>query len=163
MKTPVPPFVALIFFLFCLQSAKSQFNNQKFVTYTTEDGLTDNYVVKVVLDNKGFVWAATRNGISRFDGLKFTNYTVDKPAGNGLRSSWITDLAVDRRGVLWVSTEWGICYYDEPADRFHYINKPNDMVVLYKAPLLLQGDDLWIATEHGLKKVNTVTNTIFPA
>ncbi|HUC80651.1 MAG TPA: two-component regulator propeller domain-containing protein, partial [Flavisolibacter sp.] len=147
-------------FLLSTLLATAQFNNQKFITYTTEDGLTDNYVVKIVTDTKGFVWTATRNGISRFDGLKFTNYTVDKPAGNGLRSSWITDLAIDKRGTLWASTEWGVCYYDVAADKFRYVNKMNDLVVLYKAPLFLQGDVLWVAAESGLKKINTITKAL---
>ncbi|MEO5984221.1 MAG: two-component regulator propeller domain-containing protein, partial [Ferruginibacter sp.] len=69
-------------------------NNFSFKTYTTEDGLPDNSVVKIITDPKGFLWIATRNGLSRFDGSEFTNYTLFAPKGNGLRSSWIADLKV---------------------------------------------------------------------
>jgi|GEM_PF-1636649 len=160
MRTRLLQFVLFLSACFFLIAAAAQFNNKKFITYTTEHGLTDNYVIKIISDKKGFVWVATRNGISRFDGLRFTNYTVDKPASNGLRSSWITDLVVDNRGLLWVSTEWGLCYFDESSDKFRYVNKQNDFVVLYKGPLLLQGDNLWMAAENGLKKINAVTKAV---
>lgn len=161
MKTRLlyPLFFLIAFFFSPVVNA--QFHNQKFITYTTENGLTDNYVVKVLTDKKGFVWVATRNGLSRFDGLKFTNYTVNQPAGNGLRSSWITDLAVDEQDRLWVSTEWGVCYYDEAADKFHYVNKMNEIIVLYKGPLYREKETLWVAAENGLKKINTKTKEYF--
>lgn len=157
MKTRLLHFIFFLWFFLLAYVANAQFHNQKFVTYTTENGLTDNYVVKITTDKKGFVWLATRNGLSRFDGLHFTNYTVNQPLGNGLRSSWITDLAVDEKGLLWVSTEWGVCYYEETTDKFLYVNEADGIVVLYKGPLYIEKDALWIAAENGLKKINTAT------
>ena len=149
-------------FVFAASAAASQsrFSHMKFITYSTENGLADNYVVKTLSDKKGFLWVATRNGLSRFDGLVFTNYTVDNPAGNGLRSSWITDLALDSSGTVWVSTEWGVCYYNDSTGRFCYLNKKDELVVLYRAPLYVYGDVLWMACDGALLKINTRTKTL---
>ena len=156
-------FTIAILILFWPIRSHAQFedpNNFSFKTYTTEHGLPDNSVVKIITDPKGFLWIATRNGLSRFDGSEFKNYTLYAPKGNGLRSSWITDLIVDKTGALWVSTEWGLCYYDAANDRFNYVNKKEDLVILYKAPMCIEEHILWIATESGLKKVNTYTKEI---
>lgn len=133
----------------------------KFVNYTTKDGLTDDVALKIVHDKRGFIWIATYNGLSRFDGYNYKNYTFVPGDTNSLRSIWVTDLLVDRKGLLWVSTEWGICWYDEVADNFHYINPINTLQILYKAPMCLgQNDDIWFATESGLALINTSTKKI---
>ncbi|MBL7702719.1 MAG: histidine kinase [Ferruginibacter sp.] len=126
--------------------------------YTTEQGLAGNEVVKVLQDKRGFIWAATHNGLSKFDGYSFRNYTFNPADTTGLRSIWVTDLALDSLGTIWVSTEWGVAWYDENHDRFRYINDKTEFTVLYKAPLTVsQNGILWFACEDGLYKVNTAT------
>lgn len=39
--------------------------------YTIFDGLPQNQCMKVYQDSKGFIWVATKGGVSRFDGQKF--------------------------------------------------------------------------------------------
>jgi ligand-binding sensor domain-containing protein len=45
-------------------------------TYTTGEGLPRDSVTLVRQDSRGFIWLATGEGLSRFDGYKFTNYTT---------------------------------------------------------------------------------------
>lgn len=45
-----------------------------FSHYTTEQGLSNNAVFRILCDSKGFVWFFTWNGISRYDGYRFVNY-----------------------------------------------------------------------------------------
>ena len=150
---------SLLFLLICTHAVHAQPGNYRYKTYTTLDGLTDNGVVKTLQDRKGFLWVATRSGLSRFDGTTFTNYNHIPGDSTSLRSNWITDLALDPTGVLWISTEWGLCWYDEMYDCFRYINPRKQMLVLYKGPLCMDGSTLWMASEDGLQKVNTVTKT----
>lgn len=49
-----------------------------FSHYTSEDGLCSNATNDIVQDSMGFTWIATVNGVSRFDGSRFVNYTVDQ-------------------------------------------------------------------------------------
>ena len=39
--------------------------------YTTENGLPQNSVKDIITDKYGFLWIATENGITRFDGSQF--------------------------------------------------------------------------------------------
>lgn len=44
--------------------------------YTTADGLGSSAVNRLLYDSRGFLWLATRDGLSRFDGYRFTNYKL---------------------------------------------------------------------------------------
>jgi hypothetical protein len=46
--------------------------------YTTEDGLPSNGIKGLQWDEQtGFLWIATEAGVSRFNGLDFTNFTIE--------------------------------------------------------------------------------------
>jgi ligand-binding sensor domain-containing protein len=51
----------------------------KFKTYTVNEGLVHNKVNKTVMDAQGFLWIATEGGLSRFDGVTFTNFKNELP------------------------------------------------------------------------------------
>jgi ligand-binding sensor domain-containing protein/two-component sensor histidine kinase len=76
------------------------------------DGLVNDWVNRIVQDSHGFIWFCTRDGLSRFDGYQFTNYT----AADGLADSYITGLVETRDGAYWVATWGGLCRFN-PADR----------------------------------------------
>ena len=57
-------------------------------TYSIEDGLVNNDVSNIYQDQQGFIWLCTRGGLSRYDGIRFTNYTTD----NGLTNDMINDI-----------------------------------------------------------------------
>jgi ligand-binding sensor domain-containing protein len=129
--------------------------------YTTYNGLTGNEVVKTLKDDKGFLWIATHNGISRFDGKSFKNFTHNPSDTNSLRSIWVTDLLQDKNHTIWATTEWGLCYYDELQNRFRYIHPKDVISVLYKAPVMVDAKGtIWLAAENGLFKINALTRTI---
>lgn len=56
-----------------------------FKSFTVQDGLVANPVRCIYQDNKGFIWLGTFEGISRYDGYKFNNYTTN----NGLSHNFI--------------------------------------------------------------------------
>ncbi len=151
----------LLLFGFVICASQAQSNNEidfQFKTYTTTQGLADNIIVKTVKDKYGFLWIATHNGLSRFDGLSFKHYTHNPIDSTSLRSIWIADLLVDDRQTLWVTTEYGVCYYEENKDRFVYINRPTEIQLVYKLPMCKDDHNtVWIAAEDGLKKINSIT------
>ena len=51
----------------------------------------------MIQDRSGFIWFATANGVSKFDGHKFINYTTS----DGLNSSNITNLIEGYRGEIY--------------------------------------------------------------
>lgn len=71
--------------------------------YDVSNGLAHSHVAAMHQDAKGYLWVATWEGLSRFDGYRFTNYTEL----DGLGSPIINDITEDRTGNLWVATNGG--------------------------------------------------------
>jgi len=71
--------------------------------YDVSDGLAHSHVTAMHQDAKGYLWLATWEGLSRFDGYRFTNYGPR----DGLGDPIINDIAEDRQGRLWVATNGG--------------------------------------------------------
>ena len=47
----------------------------KFNHIATEHGLSSNFVTSTLQDSDGFLWISTHNGLNRYDGYQFINYT----------------------------------------------------------------------------------------
>ncbi|SIQ35845.1 hybrid sensor histidine kinase/response regulator transcription factor [Maribacter ulvicola] len=64
-----------------------------------EEGLPHDNVSDIMFDNKNRLWAATRNGISRFnfDNQKFMPLQEPKE----LKGKWVTDMLTDANGDIW--------------------------------------------------------------
>lgn len=67
--------------------------------YGPENGLSHREVNAILQDRRGFMWFATKFGLNRFDGLKFTTYTKER---NGLDFDEIESIAQDANGLLWL-------------------------------------------------------------
>jgi ligand-binding sensor domain-containing protein len=74
-----------------------------FKTYAVEDGLVSNPVRRIFQDSKGFIWIATWEGLSEYDGHKFTNYTI----ANGLSHNMVNDMYESADGKLYVAENNG--------------------------------------------------------
>ena len=77
-------------------------------TYTTADGLARDQINRIVRDSRGFLWFATPEGLSRFDGYRFTSYTINR----GLPDRQVNDLLETRDGRYWVATGDGLCLFN---------------------------------------------------
>jgi ligand-binding sensor domain-containing protein len=74
-----------------------------FKTYTIGDGLIANTVHKIFQDNKGFIWMTTREGLSKYDGYRFINYSF----ANGLAGNLVNDIYEKANGQLLVAENEG--------------------------------------------------------
>jgi ligand-binding sensor domain-containing protein/two-component sensor histidine kinase len=74
-----------------------------FKIFTTENGLPQNIVNRVMRDSHGFLWFCTEDGLSRFDGQFFTNYN----STNGLPHPQINHILEADDGSFWVATYGG--------------------------------------------------------
>ncbi|HEX8250046.1 MAG TPA: two-component regulator propeller domain-containing protein [Pyrinomonadaceae bacterium] len=76
--------------------------------FTSADGLGSSFVNNLMRDSRGFLWLATRDGLSRFDGSRFITYQVGtKDAPPGIENIYETS-----RGVYWITTTSGLYRYN---------------------------------------------------
>jgi len=74
-------------------------------SWNTNDGLPADRVRHLKEDTLGFMWIATFNGVSRFDGVRFRNYDVSNTAG--LANNLVNALYEDRGGNMWLGHDTG--------------------------------------------------------
>jgi ligand-binding sensor domain-containing protein len=98
----------LLFLFFCSAVARSQ--EPSHIQYTVKDGLPGAIVYHALQDKNGFIWFATNQGVSRFDGRTFKNYAKE----NGLPDNEILRLYLDRNNNMWFISISGIpsVYYN---------------------------------------------------
>ncbi len=95
----------LILAIATAQSVRAQ--RPSFRIFTTQDGLVRNWVTKIHLDSKGYLWFCTVEGISLFDGYRFANFSTR----DGLPTRLVSDMIETQRGDLWFATLAGLARF----------------------------------------------------
>jgi len=71
--------------------------------WQTPQGLPESTITCVRQTQDGYLWLGTRNGLVRFDGLRFA--VIRDHDGAKLENAWIADLAEDADHGLWIATD----------------------------------------------------------
>jgi ligand-binding sensor domain-containing protein len=75
----------------------------------TQGSNTSDEVRCALQDRAGNLWfGTTGEGVYRYDGKLFTQFTVK----NGLSNNCVYSILEDKEGNIWFGTEYGICRYD---------------------------------------------------
>src|ERR1700754_804796 len=105
-------------------SAQAQRKNLKFAVLDINDGLSQNNVMCVLEDSRGFLWFGTRDGLNKYDGYKFTRYRYETQNPYSISNNFINAITEDDSGNIWVATNSGLNRYDRKTDRFfHYLHQ----------------------------------------
>lgn len=122
-------------------------NFNKIGTFSSNDGLPSNHIYDFIEDNNGFLWIATNNGVSRFDGKYFYNYSVK----NGLPSNDALQIIKENNGTIWINCFNELpSYFDEINNQFVPM-KPNSTINKIGASLL----QYIVLANGGIKFYNT--------
>ena len=131
--------------------------------FSTNNGLSSNAISNMVQDDYGFIWIATWNGLSRFDGYNFYNYRT----GNGSHipnlHNRILDLVVDTWQNVWMRMYDGrIFVLDRKKDQFinplQSISGHDDLRTQYPLVVTSSGDVLASFDGVGLYKMRLDPN-----
>jgi ligand-binding sensor domain-containing protein/two-component sensor histidine kinase len=76
--------------------------------WTRQHGLPQDTIRTIAQTTDGYLWLGTDEGLARFDGYEFVNFTKDQ---GRLASNSITSLAASRDGSLWIGTSNGLTHY----------------------------------------------------
>ena len=84
--------------------------------YKTKDGLCCDFVLGIGQDRNGFIWTATQDGVSRFDGTNFKNYSKKR---GGLMRNNVSCLSNTPEGDILFGGDNGMLQsYDWSTDTF---------------------------------------------
>jgi ligand-binding sensor domain-containing protein len=98
------------------------FENGKWKTYTTKDGLAHRAVLSLALDKStGDVWAGTMGGLSRISGGRIDSYTQ---LTSGLSNDVVYGVSVEGESV-WVATAAGGCKLNTRTGQWTLYNERN--------------------------------------
>jgi ligand-binding sensor domain-containing protein len=86
---------------------------QKF--WSSENGLPQNSVHRILRTRDGYLWIATEGGVARFNGIQFTIFNQESTPE--FTSNDTCCLAEDGRGSLWIGTSDGLLRYVSGAFR----------------------------------------------
>ncbi len=143
-------FVCLLFLLSETMAAQ-HFNIE---TFTTKDGLVNDNVRSLVTDSSGFLWIATWDGISRYDGYSFKNYYHHPNDSLSLPYFSIYNLMVDGGNNLWIITDQrNVAIYDRDNDIFRGIrNSYHNMPEIYNSISIDESGYLWLIKADSIFK-----------
>jgi signal transduction histidine kinase/ligand-binding sensor domain-containing protein len=157
----VAGFLLLLFFA----AGRAQHDFQNLDCLSMDDGLSDNQVVCIAQDRRGFMWFGTDRGLNRFDGFSFTTYLHDPANRTGIADNKVTALYEDRRQALWIGTSAGLHRFNYEHELFEDFPLTNDAG---SAPVISvifedQHGTLWVGTEgQGLFRWNITAGKFEP-
>ena len=132
-------------------------------TITDEQGLVDNRVNTVFQDKNAFIWIGTFNGLSRFDGHEFVNFSREAAEPDVIGFGDVREIVQTPDNNLWLRSDWnnsfGVNAFDPDNNIFkHYKNLPSNPNSLssnnvFKIFVDSKGN-LWVATKNGLNLYN---------
>lgn len=129
--------------------------------FDVEDGLSNNYIVSLAQDHKGYIWIATESGLNRFDGKQFIVYNK---SNSGLSSNELNALLTDPGSdKIWIGTQRdGLCCFDYATETITSLKHEESELASNDIPYLSLASDsgIWITHYHtGIQHYDTRKNT----
>ena len=94
----------LLIVITCFLGLFVQSQKFTFLSYSTKEGLAQSQVNDIKQDRKKYIWIATLDGLSKFNGKTFENFYQK----DGLLSNRISSLSIDKSDNVWAVTSNGI-------------------------------------------------------
>jgi ligand-binding sensor domain-containing protein/signal transduction histidine kinase len=139
----------------------------KFQTYVHNPAdpysLSDDIVMRLLVDHNGTFWIATSNGLNRFDAAT-GHFTAYKPDPQRRFGSYL-ELVEDPKGGLWLGTDAsGLQRFDPATSQFtryeHDTNRPGSLSDnRVNSVHFDRSGTMWVGTQDGLDKFDAKTGT----
>ena len=116
------------------------------------DGLPSTMVTALARDHDGFLWAATWDGLARYDGVGFQVWRHDPDDPASLPGNLLQAMYVDGRNRVWVASEGGgVSVMDADRHHFRHFRKAQHPQMESDEVFAIagHGDEVWIGTYGG--------------
>lgn len=130
------------------------------IKFATTNGLSDNTVRKIFQDKRGYMWFATFNGLSRYDGYDIVRYS---PLEATLSSPefQIRDLMEDSYGFLWIlGYNDNVTCLDIRTEKYVNFYTDSDSKENYRYIKEFSDRSVWLWGESGVKRIEHSGDTI---
>ncbi len=144
-------FLTILLVLYSRLFVAAQAPAFSFKNININEGLSQSSVVDIAVDQTGFLWFATQDGLNRFDGKDFLVFNkifddVTVPSGNRLGK-----IITGNNNDLWLITSGGklekMNLYDHSFESVSKITKDSVSIPAASCLYLDKKNQLWIGTE----------------
>ncbi|MCU4176075.1 ligand-binding sensor domain-containing protein [Carboxylicivirga sp. N1Y90] len=158
--------LAVLILLSVVNNAGAQKRNYTFNRFSIDDGLSQNSVLSLLKDKRGFIWVGTSDGLNRYDGVSVTVFEANGGGEFSLINGFVFDLLEDvERDKIYIATNGGgLSVFDQVSETFkHYVfdTIPGTIVsdFTYALDMDVEGK-VWITTTHGISVLDPDTEII---
>jgi signal transduction histidine kinase/ligand-binding sensor domain-containing protein/DNA-binding response OmpR family regulator len=126
----------------------------RFQRFSTDKGLSQEYIFCMVQDQKGFMWFGTEYGLNRFDGYSFKIYLNNPDDTTSLSYNTVRSILEDTYGNIWAGTLTGeLNKLDPKTETFtrYYVDEANAVPPNHKTITAIAEDNqggLWAGTSR---------------
>ncbi len=113
----IPGCCILISVILTLQ-ANARYHNYYFEHITSKNGLTNSRVNRIIKDNKGYIWFATGNGLSRYNAYETKVFIHNDYDSTSISANYVRNIFMDKNGTIWAGTINGLSRFDHELECF---------------------------------------------
>ena len=133
-----------------------------FEYYSVKNGLSQNTVMAIMQDSKGFMWFGTWDGLNKFDGYEFTVFKSHPGDQSNITTNRIDYIHEDKLGYIWFQTYDGrIHRFDPRKEKFYSLpfatSRYSYGVERNRRFIETSNGELWIAT-NDIGAIRVVTD-----
>jgi len=119
-----------------------------FEHWTSDDGLPDNAIIKVIQSKNGYIWFCSYGGVTRFNGAEFFTYSsYNSPE---IVNNSFTNIYEDHNGLIWAATSGnGAILIEKDTITAYTVESglPSNFVEAFVED---KNGRLWVATSEGI-------------
>jgi ligand-binding sensor domain-containing protein len=130
---------------------------------TDPHSLSNDIVPRILVDHNGVLWAATHDGLDRYDAATggFTTYRIESEGAH----PYYLELVEDRNAIMWLGTESsGLESFDPATSKFevyqHEADRPGTISNNRVNSIHFdRSGTMWVGTQEGLNQFDPVKGT----
>ena len=131
---------------------------------TIDNGMSQNSVMCILQDKMGFMWFGSKDGLNRYDGVRFEIFTPEN-TDYQLGDCKISALCEEKNGNIWIGTDKGVSVYNPETETISRLSQcVNDSLKIsgrIKSVIVDRDGLIWIAEElTGIFTYNPTTNEL---
>lgn len=90
----------------------------RFIKYGIQNGLINNIIFDIKQDNDGYIWCATEEGLTKFNGFDFVNYKWILPSDKSVLTNYTALRILCEENKVYIATHFGLYVYDVETESF---------------------------------------------